>query len=111
MGGSINLPRNERGRWNAERRTLGQRPRLVSRIAGKQRHTATPLDVPSRRSFSLGPLFEGTGGKPTARRSRRISRRHLHLAQPSRGRPPIVGPGGVPRPPECKELRLLPARG
>jgi hypothetical protein len=48
----------------------------------------------------LGPLFEGTGGKPTAHRSRRISRRHLHLAQPSPWQAPIVGPGGVPRPPE-----------
>src|SRR4051812_12038848 len=67
---SFSPPDNE-GRRDAERRPLGQRPRLDSRIAGKQRHTATPLDVPPRRSFSLGPLFEGTGGKPTAHRSRR----------------------------------------
>jgi len=80
-------PLDIEGRRDAERRTLGQRPQLASRIAEKQRHTATPLSVPPRRSSSLGPLFEGTAGKPTARRSRRISRRHLHLAQPSRGRP------------------------
>ncbi len=47
-GLSVDLPLLE-GRRNAERRTLGQRPRLVSRIAGKQRHTATPLSVPPRR--------------------------------------------------------------
>src|SRR6266404_333747 len=73
---------------------LGSWCRSMIPVLGKQRPRKRLSDVPPRRSFSLGPLFEGTGGKPTARRSRRISRRHLHLAQPSRGRPPWWGRAG-----------------
>ena len=36
-------------RWSVRKAHLGNGPRLISRIAEKQRHTATPLSVPSRR--------------------------------------------------------------
>src|SRR5882757_966028 len=99
MGVSLNLPRNEKREMERRKARLGSWCRSVFSDLEKQRPRKRLSDVPPRQSFSLGPLFEGTGGKPTAHRSRRISRRHLHLAQPSRGRPPLVGPGGVPRPP------------
>src|SRR3954451_10828094 len=65
VSGGVRGPGSLRQEREGERRKapLGNRRGLFPRIAGKQRHTATPLDVPSRRSFSLGPLFEGTGGK------------------------------------------------
>src|SRR5882757_4765262 len=53
-------PLDFEGRRNAERRTLGQRPRLISRIAEKQRHTATPLSVPPRRSLRPRSVLPGT---------------------------------------------------
>src|SRR3954462_2947595 len=37
---------------SAERR-IGNKPRRISRIAGRQRHTATPLGVPPRRLKTL----------------------------------------------------------
>src|SRR3954453_6976938 len=44
-------PKSE-GWRNAERRTFNK-PRRISRIAGIQRHTATPLGVPPRRLKTL----------------------------------------------------------
>ena len=40
-------PKSE-GKWSAERRNCN-RPRLFSRIAGRQQHTATPRGAPPRR--------------------------------------------------------------
>ena len=100
----------KRGRWNAERRVLGSWCRSMFSVLEKQRPRKRLSDVPPRRSFSLGPLFEGTEGS--------VSSPITTDFPPSPApRPaiswqaPIVGPGGIPRPPECKELRLLLARG
>jgi hypothetical protein len=49
---------------NAERRILTA-PRLISRIAGKQRHTATPLGVPLRL-FCPWDRASGTGASKLA---------------------------------------------
>src|SRR5947199_8435570 len=51
VSGDLALMRREGG-GSAERRK-GNKPRRISRIAGKQRHTATPLGAPPRRLKTL----------------------------------------------------------
>src|SRR5882757_11546636 len=96
-------PLDFEGRRNAERRTLGQRPRLISRIAEKQRHTATPLSVPPRRLLRPWDL--------TSERRREQARHPGRFPHPSpvssshlRQRP-VVGPDGYPRPPDAMLAR------
>ena len=93
VGGSL---RQRGGRRNAERRTITG-PRHDSRIAGNQRHTATPLSVPPRRLLRPWDLTSGhrretssliQAGYPALRRH---PSSHLR-------RGPVVGPDGYPRP-------------
>src|SRR4051812_44214761 len=50
---------------NAERRAVNK-PRRISRIAGRQRHTATPLGAPRRRLLRPWGRTSGTGASKLA---------------------------------------------
>src|SRR4051812_1642919 len=57
VGLLVCLPSNYEGRRSADRRIVNK-PRLISRIAGRQHHTATPLGAPpAATSSTLGPDF------------------------------------------------------
>src|SRR3954451_4605024 len=92
-------PRSRKGEGggSAERRG-GNRPRRISRIAGRQRHTATPLGAPPRR---LKTLVRASGDVDPSG----------DFSPPTYPRPasfggrPLSGPDGYPGPPANGEPR------
>jgi hypothetical protein len=86
------LPKSE-GRRSADRRIVNK-PRLVSRIAGKQHHTATPFGAPSRR---LKTLVRSSGDVATLGD---FAPHACPRPASSQWQSPVVGPDGNPGPPE-----------
>ena len=81
------------GRRSAERRIVN-RPRLISRIAGKQHHTATPPGAPPRR---LKTLVRSSGDLATLGD---FAPHACPRPASSQWQSPVVGPDGNPGPPE-----------
>src|SRR3954465_15236730 len=94
-------PLDDEGRRSAERR-ICNKPRLIPRIAGKQRHTATPPGAPPRR---LKTLVRSSGDVADRRFRAAACPRPASLS----GRP-LSGPDGNPRPPETALARHVPRR-
>ena len=81
------------GRRSAERRIVNK-PRLISRIAGKQHHTATPPGAPPRR---LKTLVRSSGDLATLGD---FAPHACPRPASSQWQSPVVGPDGNPGPPE-----------
>jgi len=81
---------------------LGNGPRLISRIAGKQRHTATPLSVPPRRL--LRPWDRASGTRRGLRHDPEGFRLSLQSRPAIEGRAPY-GPGRLPKAPDAMFAR------
>jgi hypothetical protein len=65
VSGGSGCPSDNGRERNAERRVVNT-PRRISRIAGKQRHTATPLGAPPRRLIRPWDRASGTGASELA---------------------------------------------
>src|SRR5205085_9262850 len=59
-------PYTSKGRERKRRKAHSNRPRLISRIAGRQQHTATPLGAPPRRLLRPWDLTSGSGASELA---------------------------------------------
>ena len=94
---------SRRGRWKRRKAQLGN-GRGLSSGSPEDRCTRQRLSALHRGVLRPRSVLPGTW-QPSA-----ISRRMPVPVQPGYWQSPIVGPDGNPRPPECGELRWLPAR-
>ena len=99
------LPQNE-GRRSAERRVVNK-PRLISRIAGRQQHTATPRGAPPRRLLRPWDLTSGYSARAFARHPGRFPRPSPAPVQPLKAAP-HSGHGRLPRAPRVHACEAWP---
>ena len=97
---AFSLPPQNEGRRSAERRTVTT-PRLISRIAGRQQHTATPPGAPPRRLLRPWDLTSGYSARAFARHPGRFPRPSPAPVQPLKAAP-RSGHGRLPKAPRVR---------
>ena len=105
VGLSVDLPSTMRG-GGTPKGAPCNRPRLISRIAEKQRHTATPLSVPPRRFLRPWDRSSGTGASKLAIQAG-FRPPFACTPQPFKAEP-RSGLGRLPKAPRCRGCKPQP---
>jgi hypothetical protein len=93
-------------RGAGRRKAHCNRPRRISRIAGRQRHTATPLGVPPRRLLRPWDRFFRARARASSP-SRQVSPPFTRLVQPLKAAP-RSGHGRLPKAPRVHACEAWP---